>query len=316
MKICIFNGFPFHYEMFGYIIEYCEQKGISLDIYTEFENNVGWLRWYEKKYSNTITIYEHTKIDKAKYDYFFLTTDDDYKLKLNHSKNKVVCINHYYLMRRPEFEFHVGVRQFNDRLDLPFAMPCFNVINANEKRKLLQNETKINIVLLGRHNLPQNKTILESIFNNTSSIKFYVINRFVGYELLQNEDLDIVYYQNCSAFELINILCKSHYVLNLSNHIPHMDKSMSGSIPLSFSCLCQLIIPTSWNEFYKFKTAITYDLSEQIILSSLIDGNTIQEEREAFISKRNNVFDNIIEKQQLRLMGGFNSIIQKIMEFF
>ena len=40
MHIAAFNCFPFHYEMFGYIIHYCKENNMDLTIFTNFENDL------------------------------------------------------------------------------------------------------------------------------------------------------------------------------------------------------------------------------------------------------------------------------------
>ena len=57
-KIAIFNSFPFHYEMFGYIIYYCYLNRYSLTIYTEHVNVMGWFVFYNKLFNNSESKYE------------------------------------------------------------------------------------------------------------------------------------------------------------------------------------------------------------------------------------------------------------------
>ena len=41
MKLAIINTFNFHFEMFGHIIEYCLKKNIRIDIYSNFNDDLG-----------------------------------------------------------------------------------------------------------------------------------------------------------------------------------------------------------------------------------------------------------------------------------
>ena len=56
MKVCLFNSFPFHYEMFGYFIDYFKDKCV-VDIYTETYTNMGWLNFYLKKFPDNIKLF-------------------------------------------------------------------------------------------------------------------------------------------------------------------------------------------------------------------------------------------------------------------
>lgn len=44
--IAIFNSFNYHYEMFGYIIQYCHLNNFNLTIFTEIYNDNEWLEYY------------------------------------------------------------------------------------------------------------------------------------------------------------------------------------------------------------------------------------------------------------------------------
>jgi len=60
MNIAIFNSFHFHFEMFGYIIDYCNNKNIKLDIYTPMEIDLGWIVFYKNILvkNNTYILYK------------------------------------------------------------------------------------------------------------------------------------------------------------------------------------------------------------------------------------------------------------------
>ena len=57
----------------------------------------------------------------------------------------------------------------------------------------------------------------------------------------------------------IELLLRSSYVLITEDNPDHLDKSISAAIPLAFNCLCNLIMPEKMNEYYKFKSVITYE---------------------------------------------------------
>ena len=80
MKLCIFNGHPYHYEMFGFIIDFCLKYNYTIDIYTENKNSMQWLEWYKHFFKN-INIYNISNFDinNLNYNGIFLTSSDDKK---------------------------------------------------------------------------------------------------------------------------------------------------------------------------------------------------------------------------------------------
>ena len=52
MKIAVYNGFTCHYEMFGYIIQFCSVNNYKLTIFTDNVNNNGWFDYYKNVFSS------------------------------------------------------------------------------------------------------------------------------------------------------------------------------------------------------------------------------------------------------------------------
>ena len=83
MKLALLNTFAFHFEMFGHIIEYCLLKNIRLDIFTEFENDLGWIKFYIFNYipGNENQEYDLNKQDNKLirfYPFNVFTSSNDY----------------------------------------------------------------------------------------------------------------------------------------------------------------------------------------------------------------------------------------------
>ena len=51
-KIGIFNSFHYHYEMFGFILNYALNHHIEVDIFTNTENHLGWIEFYRETFNN------------------------------------------------------------------------------------------------------------------------------------------------------------------------------------------------------------------------------------------------------------------------
>jgi hypothetical protein len=47
LKIGIFNGLEYHYEIMGFIILWCKKYNHKLTIYTTLKSNMGWLTFYK-----------------------------------------------------------------------------------------------------------------------------------------------------------------------------------------------------------------------------------------------------------------------------
>ena len=83
-KIGIFNSFPFHYEMFGFILNYAQNNNYKVDIFTNQINTLGWFDFYREKFNN-FNIIDFNIFEGNTSDYFlyFLSTDDDPALNQN-----------------------------------------------------------------------------------------------------------------------------------------------------------------------------------------------------------------------------------------
>ena len=236
-KIAIFNGLDCHYEMYGYIIEYCFLRKIALDIYTETDNNMGWLDFYLKAFPNVFRF-----LDLSSYQIYntymkvIVTTDDDIFFKFNKQEN-VICIDHYHQIRNESINIHIGTRYFQSRPELDWVLPVYRQIDVNTKNKI----AKDNILFIGK----SAKDMINSDFvkDNKDKINCIFIDRLIN---------------NINTNEMIDLLKESKYVF-ISDRNDHIDKSMSASIPLALTFLCTLILPKEMNDIYKFKSVIEYD---------------------------------------------------------
>lgn len=90
MRFAAYNGFPFHFELIGHILEYCNR---DVDVYSGTHGSMGWIEYYG------ISPIPLLEFDESKYDWIFLLTDDDWSFP-NVDPAKVICIDHYYQTRR------------------------------------------------------------------------------------------------------------------------------------------------------------------------------------------------------------------------
>jgi hypothetical protein len=263
-KIAIFNGFPFHYEMFGYIINYCKNNNYKLTIFTNFNNTLRWFEFYKKCKCFKDYYFEFKEVDefeeyKSTFDTIFLTTDDDFKLKNEWINDKYICIDHHNTNRRPQINRHLALRPFINYRN--WCLPCFPAIQISDK-KLDNNE--IHISIIGGRN-DYNYSVINRICSNNSRINIHFISRNINKNLIiDNINKAYTYHlhENINTIELFKVLNNCDYIFtDCTANIDHFTGiSMSGSVPLAFSSLTPLIISSHNNGFYKFKNVIEFDI--------------------------------------------------------
>ena len=301
MKIVIYHGFyNLHFEMLGYLIEYFQSNNTlsEIDLYGYINIfSYDWWSFYNKNFNIKLNWINPRLFNSNLYnsnDYVFLVTDDDYSFNYSKSKSmKIISIEHIDYIRRDDVYERIGTRLFFNRPECNWALPCFNAMDKNNKLNILKNENKINIIIIGR-NQPKNINEFKDLFINFNDINFYLIVREIEYEYEKYENVFI--YEYCLTSILLEILKKCHYVLcyDINNNEHYAKRSISGSIPLSFSFGCKLIIPSYWNYFYNYKSCITYNKHDNLILEKNINLNDIYEERDKLIQHRNSVFNKIL----------------------
>ena len=172
--ICIVNNLPFHYEMFGYIIEYCVHRKIPLDIYTETKNQYGWLDFYKMNTCSLVTFYkisEYMPINK--YSRIVFTTDDDNFPDKWIIPEKSIAIDHYKSIRRPQIKYHIGTRWFQERPQLDYILPAFRLITLEEKQRI----SKPAVICIGKANTSLEIENFIGLFPSFNSIDFWFIDR-------------------------------------------------------------------------------------------------------------------------------------------
>ena len=290
-KIAIYNGFSFHYEMFGYIIDYCKTKNYDLTIYSD--DNLGYKDHYKTLFS--INDYRDVSLfysERQNYDFIFLMTDDDWSYKTDDTK-KTICIDHYYKIRNHVFENRIATRPFSVEHYRKWALPVYPIKNINEMNGvneinivLLSDDSTYNINVLNRLK-SSNKMILHAISRTM------IIERFKN----MNNEIEIQIYRNIDTTQLINILSNASYVItDISESKRYATDIISGSVPLAVSTLTPLIISKETNSYYKFKNVIEFDKNsmEPIFLHD-INIDQLKKEREELIQNNHNLFDSIIE---------------------
>lgn len=330
MNIAIYQGFTeIHFEMLGYLIDYFIKSKIPVSIIAHMsQTGLEWKNIYEKIFNINMVWLSPTEFNPDDYELIILLTDDDMSFNEDwinkYGSTKIICIDHWgYVRRKPkdnDFLERIGTRFFNIRPQCKWALPCYQVIDKNDKINNLLEENKINITCIGIQNRPPSGECLMQLFKNFNDLEFSVITRQLNnnYEGFNN----IKTFEKCPTDKMMEILRKTHYVLCFDNpHNPQpINNSISAAIPLAFNFGCKLIIPKIWQKYYNFKNIIIYDennMNAQLELNKNMNLDSIYNELYSLISHRNRVFDNAIKLRysKLDIYRPNNSIYSQICKF-
>jgi len=288
MRIAAFNGFPFHDEMFGFIIYFCQLHNYELTIYCRtdvYNDYMDFYKFHFKDFKFTIYDCKLFTLQRYNFDYIFLITDDD----PNYSDTdpfinfKTIRLDHSPQIRRDKIEKAIAVRPFPDNYR-KWAIPCFPILYSNLKCNLINSLDEIHIVILGSNHGRYNVSVINRIIPpKDSKIIIHAISRsiteddFVGLDCKFN----LCIYKNIFATNLINLLKKAHYALTDISLDTYEKEIMSGVIPLAFSTLTPLIISAQSNKYYNFKNVIVFDKhSEDTIQLTHVNINELETERQ------------------------------------
>ena len=294
MKIAGYSSHTFHYEMFGYIIDYSKKYNYELTIYCKKEFDEGYINMYNNIFSDYKVEYKeynqlNTEINNYNIIILFSDCDNSYKF----TKNNVICIDHYYKTRSPNINKHIATRPYKEN-NRDWALPCYPII----KDRINQNN--YNICIINSVTTKYNTNIINRL-KYSQKINIHVISRNINiahFDGINNDKFNIILHKSPTALQLLNIINQCDYILtDISYDKPYEDKIMSGAIPFSFSTLRTLIISKQTNQYYKFKNVIEFDnnSTDDIILKE-IDINKIKEERDILIKNNHELISKCINE--------------------
>ena len=321
MNILIYNSIKCHHEIFGYIIDFCYTYNYNLDILST-DGDIGMIQWYKKWFNNYCNFIKSVNVDNSgclmninneKYDYIFLTTDDDihndYMKSISDTNNfnytNCIAIEHNNQLRNPLILNRIAIRYYRIR-NVDYAYSCYNVLSYNDKISILNNENIINICIVGNIDHYDLHKEYKKIFKLNKNIHIYNINRNKSeiYNLdniSQQYDNKISFYINLDFSDLEMILKKCHYV-----YIPeytHDEKnilgnfketSLSGIIPTSYNYGCKIIFPDKgWKSEYNLTSCYEYSENLELFKGAFQD---VFIERDVLIKHRNNILNNMLNK--------------------
>ena len=295
-RLGIFNSFPFHYEVFGFILNYANNNDYEVDIFTNTQYDMGWFDFYKSKFNNfNILNFDLFKGDSSRYDIFFVCTDDDPCFTFKPMDN-VVCINHMNKIRKHGCKHYLNIANFSNSM-LDYTFPCYPIVEKLGKKQnnvvtivggsILYIDTSIKII---NRLYSNNKIKLNIICRNNTNFDFSGLNA---------DKFEITYTKDVLTMDMINILKESSYIL--VDYYMGYDRLngvvCSGSLPLALSTLCRPIISSEANIHWKINNALEFDIDsdDPINLDTPVNFESIKQEQTKYIDKFEKYCDKILD---------------------
>jgi len=277
--------------MFAHVLDYCLQKSLKIDIYTNKEKHYGWLDFYEKEY-RIFTWYPISFFNPGAYDYVFLLTDDDHGYDKFWNNTTRVIVTEHDSKRQLNLKAYRKHQTRHFKLRDPSSDPNTWIVPVWNNTLYNKYET-LTVLSIGN---ATNNLNLQNIFSNFSEINFILVDRDMNYS---NSISNIKKYNKLHTSELIEYAGRSHYILfwpTTSYSFQHKDYSMSGCFPLAYSVGTPLLVPESFIEPLGLNGMI--GISDHGSVKLNYPKETIykefMEQREHLLKRRNNIFNSFL----------------------
>ena len=296
-RFAIFNSFPFHYEMFGFILHYAQRNNYFVDVYTNVTNNLGWIEFYQKHFNNSVKFLSYSSFQghrQQQYDFIFVTTDDDKSYQDNWITDKVVCLNHFYRTRNLNYKNYFNIANFIESHAESSALTCYP-LQVSSKSSLVvtvlggaTNYHDLEISVINRLRTKTNDPVtLNFIGRNITTEHFKNISKeMFNINIMPNlETKELIEQLQCSSYVLVNYVCSGDR---------DSGKSIAGSLPLALSALCLPILSKETNKQLRLKNCLEFDINSKdpIYLLDSIDIESLKKEREHNID----IFDSFMKR--------------------
>jgi hypothetical protein len=235
------------------------------------------------------------------YDAIILFTDDDRTFPTDSQilNNKTICIDHYYLLRRPILLHHIAVRPYSPEYARDWAFPTYPIVTNRTIEKM--NDI-VRIVLIG--GVSRSEYCID-ILNRLKcpegkQIHLHVIRRFLNLSHFGNLDsrIQLHIHENIPTKDVFEICNNSDYAItDVSCSLEYEEHTMSGAIPLYVSLLVPLILSKQTNAYYQFRNVIEFDKhsTDDIVLTN-VDISLLETERESIVSRNFDVLTRVLER--------------------
>jgi hypothetical protein len=305
MKIAIYNGCHYHFELYGYIIHYCNVHNYSLTIYDVREKDTNL---YFELFQTIFTHIAYKDIsefnnDKLSYDFIFLTTDDDYMFDCNDTSihDRIICIDHAIDIRRPCFKNHIACRPFPAPYFRDSAVPIFPI---TPHKQLIYDPlvNDIHITIIGDTWHTYDTAVINRLVfpGNPNKIHIHSIGRITEKSKFPNLDESkfiLHLHRNIDTIEMISIMDQTHYLLiGIHATKDYVNYVMNGAVIFSFSTLTPILLQKEMNQYYQFKNGIEFAVNCDTPIELLpFTESSIMAERDNIIEKNNALFESYLK---------------------
>jgi len=293
----IYNGLNWHYEMFGFILDYCNNHNINVIVVNKTNDieSSSWFEMYKQKYNFKLLSTLPTNL--YNYNFIILLTESDntFPNKLIHNKsinNKLIAVKHTLSNMNPLIKHKIYMTNYKKNKE-SYLLPIFNYISLKDKQHIIIRNKPI-IVVLGQSCF--NLDSIPEIILNYNDFKIIAINRtFISTNISYIE-----YHQNVKAVNLFSILSKATYVLWINNktrdsNIIQNNNMMSGSFPISFTTGCKLILHSNMKSVNSYLKSIIY-YNNKIKLKKYPNIKSVFSDRRTLVKIRNKTLNFIINQ--------------------
>lgn len=264
-RVAIFNGFNFHYEMFGFALDYCFSHGIVPVLYTGIDCAYGWFDEYATRFQRTLDIRPVDSYDPNNHDVVFVLTDDDiwYARRWAFVRDgpRVLLFEHY--ARRSVIvaaTARIPLRHYVTRIDPSGAGANTWVLPVWEPRPITTPPADgvVRVVAIG-NNCPTTPEELAPWVHSLrdAAVEFTFINRTPAPTMLTPEAWtdypNVRICLNIPTAAVLEAVERADWLLMLPKNAIQKHDAISAIVPLAYSFRKPLLVAPDWIDAYGFR---------------------------------------------------------------
>ncbi len=292
-RIAIFNGFPFHYEMLGCVLEYLTNNKLTFDIFSETRNEMGWFRVYESRFG-PLAVRHFREYNRYNYEYVFLLTDDDSRygyrwfdgakiIMFEHSGNRNVIRKTH---RR------IQLRQYITRTPPTspdtWAMPVWNI------RTRPKDPSTVKVVAVG-NNCPCTPEELKPWFYDIKAPNFVFINRTLAPTRFDHASWtdypNVRLLENIDADQMLEEVATADWLMLLPKNEYQYQTFISAIHPIAYGVGIPLLMKKEWISAYNLGGIRPFDATQPLTKPPEELLQEVVQTRKYLIARRDKLFE-------------------------
>lgn len=291
MKVAVFNGFQFHYELFGCLMEYAKERNIELALFSECVNALGWFDTYSNHFGVSYAIHPPRAYRPSEFEYTILPTDDDKKFKRSWTGTKLIVFEHMKSRYMPYACAHarISMRDFG-RAD-EWMVPLWK-IPARPK------PSQLTVVAVG-NNCPSHPDELRVLFPNYEQIRFVLINRRPAPNTLDSIHWsscpNVTLRENIDACSMLDEAASAHWLLFLPKNAHQLTDATSAIVALAYGARVPLLAASEYVESYRLDGMVALNSEVPLDFPSESVRAAVEAQSQALIERRNRVLDGVLQ---------------------